>query len=194
MESIFIVMLLAMTITLINFQFYQSAVYGQEKATTAQVAKLIVKVHVNNDDGGTKKANDFTILILSNNRSESRIYGSESGMSVILNAGLYGISELADSSYESHLLKECNGSIAAGETRTCIITKDDIARYRNSLPTQEGGMLDDQTKQLIDKSDQLINEFNNTERELPDEIVDTKREVKQQSDNGSELLVGKKKP
>jgi hypothetical protein len=63
-----------------------------------------------------------------------------------------------------------------------------------SLPMQEGSMLDDQAKQLIDESDQLINEFNNTERELPDEIMDTKREVKQQSDNGSELLVGKKKP
>lgn len=125
-------MLLAMVITLIFFPFYQSAVYGQEKATTVQVAKLIVKVHVNNDDGRTKKANDFTILILSNNHSESRIYGSESGMSIILSAGLYGISELADSSYESHLSKECNGSIAAGETRTCTVTKDDIARYPNS--------------------------------------------------------------
>lgn len=132
MERIFLVMLLAMAITLIYFPLYQSAVYGREKATTVQGGKLIVKVHLNNDDGGTKKANDFTILILSNNRSESRIYGSESGMSVILSAGLHGISELADSSYESRLSKECNGSIATGETRICNITRDDIARYPNS--------------------------------------------------------------
>ncbi len=132
METIFFVLMLALSIILIYFPLYQIPVYGQEKATTVQVGKLIVKVHVNNDDGGTKKANDFTILILSNNRSESRIYGSESDMSVILSAGLYGISELADSSYESHLSKGCNGSIAAGETRTCTITKDDIARYPNS--------------------------------------------------------------
>lgn len=63
-----------------------------------------------------------------------------------------------------------------------------------SLPTQEDSMLDDQSKQLIDMTDQLMNEYNNTERELLDEIMNTKREVTQQSDNGSELLVGKKKP
>ena len=53
---------------------------------------LTVKKHVINDDGGTKNAGDFTIRLSGNNPSVSEFAGSESGTSVILSAGLYGVS------------------------------------------------------------------------------------------------------
>lgn len=89
---------------------------------------LIIKKHVINDDGGSKKANQFTIDISGNNPSDRQFFASETGTSVILGAGLYGVSELSDSSYASHFSSECNGIMAATETKTCTITNNDIAR------------------------------------------------------------------
>ncbi len=94
---------------------------------TLTSATLIVKKHVINDDGGTKQAADFTMQVTGTNVSQSSFAGSETGKTVTLDAGTYSVDEAVDSSYTKTLGENCSGSIAAGETKTCTVTNDDIA-------------------------------------------------------------------
>jgi len=53
--------------------------------------------------------------------------GSESGTTVTLNAGSYGVTENNVSGYTMSSAVNCSGTIANGETKTCTITNDDLA-------------------------------------------------------------------
>jgi hypothetical protein len=88
---------------------------------------LIVIKHVINDNGGTTVASSFTISVAGSSPSPASFPGAESpGTTVNLNAGAYSVSETGPSGYSSSFSADCSGSIAAGETKTCTVTNDDV--------------------------------------------------------------------
>lgn len=89
--------------------------------------KLIVKKHVVNDNGGTKSASDFTMTVTGNSQVVPNFSGNESGTEVTLNNGSFSVNEISDGGYSKSFSGDCNGTISAGETKTCTITNDDIA-------------------------------------------------------------------
>lgn len=86
---------------------------------------LIVKKHVINDNGGKKQASDFTMKVTGTDVSSSSFAGSESGVTVTLDAGAYSVDELSDLGYQKLLGSGCYGTIKNGETKTCVITNND---------------------------------------------------------------------
>ena len=88
---------------------------------------LIVKKHVVNDNEGNKQASDFTIQVTGNSPSPSTFAGDESGTQVKLREGTYSVSESGPAGYQSSMTNECNGNLGPGDTRTCVVTNDDIA-------------------------------------------------------------------
>jgi hypothetical protein len=102
---------------------------GESKTCTVtnddQIATLTVIKHVINDNGGTRTAADFTMTVTGGAPSLSSFPGSESGTIVSLNAGAYGVDELASTGYAKTVGASCSGTIALGESRSCTITNDD---------------------------------------------------------------------
>jgi hypothetical protein len=96
--------------------------------TTVQPATLKVVKHVVNDDGGTASAGDFTLSVTGSSPSPATFPGAESpGTQVALDAGSYSVAETGGpSGYTSSLSADCSGTIAAGETKTCTVTNDDV--------------------------------------------------------------------
>jgi Prealbumin-like fold domain len=97
---------------------------------------LTVIKHVQNNDGGTASAGDFTMHIKlggSDVSGKSPFAGAEApGTSRTLNAGTYVVSESdGPSGYASQISGDCSasGSVAltVGQNKTCTITNDDIA-------------------------------------------------------------------
>ncbi|MFZ3060232.1 MAG: hypothetical protein WA102_10925, partial [Candidatus Methanoperedens sp.] len=80
-----------------------------------------------NDNGGTNVSGDFTMSVAGTSVAPASFAGAESpGTTVTLDAGSYSVNETGPSGYTSSLSADCSGSIAAGETKTCTITNDDI--------------------------------------------------------------------
>jgi hypothetical protein len=52
--------------------------------------------------------------------------GSSVGTTVTLDAGAYSVTETAPLGYQGTLGSNCSGTIAIGETKTCVITNNDI--------------------------------------------------------------------
>jgi hypothetical protein len=99
----------------VNCDIYNSA-YGH-----VVVTKIVV-----NDNGGTNVSADFTMLVDGNQPTPASFPGSESGIEVDLLAGAYSISETGPSGYAASYSEGCSGAVAAGETKYCTITNDDI--------------------------------------------------------------------
>jgi len=101
---------------------------GEAKTCTIinndQPANLIVIKNVTNDHGGTKSPSDFTMNVSGTDVSSSSFAGSSGGTTVTLDAGSYEVTENADSAYDA-TFANCSGSIANGETKTCIVTNND---------------------------------------------------------------------
>jgi hypothetical protein len=88
---------------------------------------LIVIKSVVNDNGGTATADAFTMSVTGTNLSSASFPGAEApGTEVGLDAGAYSVAETGPSGYQRSDSADCSGSIALGETKTCIITNDDI--------------------------------------------------------------------
>ena len=104
---------------------------GQTKICTltneSQLATLIVKKHVVNDNGGSKVSSDFAMRVTGNQPSSGLFNGSETGTTISIKAGSYGIDEDSHDGYTKTIGADCSGSIGVGETKTCTITNDDIA-------------------------------------------------------------------
>ncbi|MDP3998055.1 MAG: SdrD B-like domain-containing protein, partial [bacterium] len=104
---------------------------GQTKTCTVtnddKPATLTVIKHVINDSGGNAVASDFTMNVTGANVSSSSFAGSESGVSVTLDAGFYSVDEDGLSGYIKSLGANCSGTITIGQTKTCTVTNDDVA-------------------------------------------------------------------
>ncbi len=93
----------------------------------ASLQNILVIKHVINNNSGTKTAGDFTMLVSpSSNPSQNNFSGSEAGTLVQVNAGAYTVDEGAHDGYAKTLSAGCSGTIAAGETKVCTITNDDL--------------------------------------------------------------------
>jgi len=83
---------------------------------------VVTKVVVNND-GGEKQVSDFTLSV----GDQVVISGTENSFA----AGSYQVSESSDDNYEGTFSGDCdaegNVTVVSGETKTCILTNDDIA-------------------------------------------------------------------
>lgn len=93
---------------------------------TATTGTLTVIKQVVNDNGGTKTAGDFTLNVTGSNVSNPSFAGSSDGVSVVLDAGSYSVDETTDAGYAKTLGANCSGTLVAGDTKTCIVTNDDI--------------------------------------------------------------------
>jgi hypothetical protein len=99
--------------------------------TTPSPGTLKVIKHVVNDDSGTSVAADFTISVTGNSPTPSTFPGAESpGTNVTIMAGSYSVTETGPAGYVAFFSADCSGTIAAGQTKTCTITNNDIAPRR----------------------------------------------------------------
>jgi Prealbumin-like fold domain len=107
-----------------------SIAVGQTKTCTITnddvQPKLIVIKHVINDNGDTKQASDFAMHVTGSSPNPANFAGAESpGTTVGINAGAYNVTETQLYGYTSSSSADCSGSIAVGQTKTCMITNDD---------------------------------------------------------------------
>lgn len=85
--------------------------------------KLIVVKHVDNANGGTAVAGDFTMTINGINANPQSFPGAETpGITVPVTPGSYTVTETGPAGYLQELSADCSGTIASGETKTCTIT------------------------------------------------------------------------
>jgi hypothetical protein len=96
--------------------------------------KLTVIKHVVNDNGGTKVASDFTMLVTGTVLAS--FPGSGTGTTIALNAGRYAVDEATASGYAKALGASCAGTIGIGEQKTCTVTNDDILEVLGELIEQ----------------------------------------------------------
>ncbi|MCI0478933.1 hypothetical protein L0Y59_00095, partial [Candidatus Uhrbacteria bacterium] len=88
---------------------------------------LVVTKTVVNDDGGTAVAGDFTLDVTEGALGTPQsIAGNASGTSVTLEPGSYAVTEQPDGTYVATFSDDCVGTIAAGETKYCTVTNDDV--------------------------------------------------------------------
>lgn len=84
--------------------------------------QLTVIKHVIKNSVGTKSASDFTMYVTGTNVSNPSFPGSESGVTVTLNAGAYNATESSALNYTGVYSADCTGTINIGQTKTCTIT------------------------------------------------------------------------
>jgi len=87
---------------------------------------LNVITNVINNDGGTMNATSFKIHVSGTEVRPTTLMGSGEGISVSLQPGNYHVTEDSVPKYSQFLSEGCSGTIGARETRTCIITNDDM--------------------------------------------------------------------
>jgi hypothetical protein len=88
--------------------------------------RLTVIKHVQNNNGGTAVAGDFTMNVTGTNVSDPSFGGDESGNTITLDPGAYSVTEANQSGYTVLTGTNCSGTINLGEARTCVITNTDI--------------------------------------------------------------------
>jgi hypothetical protein len=94
---------------------------------------LTVIKHVINDDGGTAEAGDFEISVTGVDPDPAAFDGDEEGTNVVLKAGAYEVKETEVAGYKATYSAGCEGTIALGEAKECVITNDDIQPKLNVI-------------------------------------------------------------
>jgi hypothetical protein len=90
-------------------------------------SNLIVIKEVVNDNGGTASPGDFTMTIDDDGTNPPDFPGAGApGTTVPVDPGPYTVTETGPSGYTPSVSTDCVGTIAAGETKTCTITNDDL--------------------------------------------------------------------
>lgn len=86
-----------------------------------KIAHIIVKKVV---VGGDKNPSDFNMTIVANNPSQSQVVGSSTGVDVTVSPSFYQVVENDSNTggYTTTYSAECDGHIAEGETKNCIVT------------------------------------------------------------------------
>jgi len=90
-------------------------------APQLNVTKIVI-----NDNGGTAISSDFLMLVDGTNVNPFVFPGDSSGTIVTLDAGLYNVTENGLAGYSGTFSADCVGTINDNETKTCIVTNDDI--------------------------------------------------------------------
>src|SRR5574340_663530 len=94
-------------------------------------ASLLVVKHVVNDDGGTKVAADFTLIIEGVAAVGGNTFaGSESGvLRTISSFGSYDVAEIPTPGYAAHESDGCTGMISPGQQKVCVVVNDDTPAH-----------------------------------------------------------------
>lgn len=89
--------------------------------------KLIVKKQVTNDDGGTKKADDFKINVTINNGSPEEITGSVDGVEIVVPTGAsFSVTESPQFDYAPDTSDvDCSGVMPINGNVICTVVNDD---------------------------------------------------------------------
>ena len=97
-----------------------------------QPTLTVVKNVINTTNDRMLTAANFTMSVTGADVSNTSFAGSETGTTVGLDAGTYGVSETYDpTQYTQNLSADCSGTITLGENKVCTITNTDI----NNVPT-----------------------------------------------------------
>ena len=114
----------------------QNIAYGETNPNSKSLSinnnvkgTLIVKIMVNNKDGGNKSSQDFKVNIHANDPIPSSFNGNSSGTIVKLGMGMYSITESSFPGYISNYSSDCFGGIMSTGNKECIIinTHDDTS-------------------------------------------------------------------
>ena len=119
---------------------------GQTKTCTITIndlprrGTLLVVGEVVNDDGGTLAAGDFTISVSGGNPSPASFPGrAHRGRPVSLDPGNYSLGITPRAGYAiTAFSPDCSSTIAAGQTKTCTITINDLPRARDAARRRRG--------------------------------------------------------
>jgi uncharacterized repeat protein (TIGR01451 family) len=95
-----------------------------------QPATLIVKKVVVNDNGGTKKAQDFSFQV---NGSQAQAFESDGQNDLSVPAGMYDVVEPASAGYTTSYAGCSNIQLPLGGTATCTVTNNDVPRGQGSI-------------------------------------------------------------
>jgi len=93
--------------------------------TNTEFGHIVVTKIVINDNGGIANSSSFTMAVTGNSASPASFPGG-SGTIVNVIAGSYSVTESGPSGYAASFSTDCGGTVAAGETKTCTITNNDI--------------------------------------------------------------------
>jgi hypothetical protein len=98
--------------------------YGYGYQYQYQTGHLIVIKHVENDNGGSATASQFTMTINGVTATGGNSFpGAESpGTNKEVTPGSYSVTETGPAGYTASASADCEGTIAAGQTKTCTIT------------------------------------------------------------------------
>jgi hypothetical protein len=78
-----------------------------------------------NDNGGANLPSDFSLSLAASSSSITNFIGNTSGTVITVAPGAFNVTEASLGSYLISYSVDCTGSIAAGETKTCVVTNDD---------------------------------------------------------------------
>ncbi len=96
-----------------------------------KVPTLMVYVNTVNDDGNVYTSNNFTIGVSGKESTPSIFSGDELGTMVTMKNGVYNVSELPVSGYNTTYSTGCSGRINNNEVKTCVIINNDMPAYVN---------------------------------------------------------------
>ncbi len=116
--------LYSILVALIVINSAEIVAYADDASSTpAQTTgSLIVITHPVNSSSSHFLAGDFTQTVTGNQATPASFYGNESGVTVTLGAGNYSVSQAIQQGITTSFSADCNGTIAGGETKTCVIT------------------------------------------------------------------------
>lgn len=108
------------------------AINNVSATTPPTTANLLVITQVINNNSGSSQPSDFTVGITGSNVLSGSFTGlATPGKLVTLDPGAYSVAQTASpsgytTSYTDSCTSDASGTIAAGESRVCIIVNDDI--------------------------------------------------------------------
>lgn len=84
----------------------------------------VVKTLINDSNvGGTKAVTDFSFQI---NGGTATAFDGDGSVTTAMSVGSYSVTEVAAPGYTTTYSTDCTGDLAAGQTKTCTITNDDM--------------------------------------------------------------------
>jgi hypothetical protein len=105
-------------------EFLTCTITNDDKSTPPSgKAFLTVIKNVINDDAGTQSASKT-------NPTKNNFPGDENGTKLIIDAGLYNVTETGPSGYDASF-SQCTGTASSGNDLTCTITNDQLHHHSN---------------------------------------------------------------
>jgi hypothetical protein len=104
---------------------YTCTITNDDIAPSLTVIKDVQNDNIN--AAGDAVASDFIMNVTGTNVSDASFEGSETGVSVTLDAGAYSVEEGDHDGYSVEYSEDCSGTIGVGEELTCTVTNNDLS-------------------------------------------------------------------